>query len=218
MGLSNSERQQRWQERQLVKLTAPVKDIVAKLTGMADQGKLKMIVAALDKHLGVRPEAQPTERPADTANLEVRIRELEDKLAVAQWASDGKMRPKTVAELIAWRRIGEEIKKGEREVAKARKAAKPKTEVPEDEMIETLVEKLRLKEQQLKGYQTRVRKLDYLVRESKTTIFVDGDILRTINAALSPANFPVDSRAYKRAEKAAQRAGHGLCYRHARIS
>jgi hypothetical protein len=135
---------------------------------------------------------------ADTA----RIRELEDKLALARMAT-GKM-PENAAELEANRRMAEAVRKAE---AAARKAAQPKPTVPENETMESLAEKLRQRDQQLKAAQTRIRNLYREVRASKTTLFVDGQTIRTITAALSPSNFPAGSKAFKRAEEAAQLFG-----------
>jgi hypothetical protein len=53
MGLSNLERQQRWQARQLVKLTAPAKEVADKLIGMADQDKLRAVAKLVNAHLGI---------------------------------------------------------------------------------------------------------------------------------------------------------------------
>jgi hypothetical protein len=52
MSLSNSERQQRWQAKHLIKLTAPAAEIAAKLRSMSDQVKLRAVHAALATHLG----------------------------------------------------------------------------------------------------------------------------------------------------------------------
>ncbi len=137
---------------------------------------------------------------ADTA----RIRELEDKLALARIAT-GKI-PEDAAELAANRRMAEAVRKAE---AAARKAAQPKPTVPEDETMESLAEKLRQAQQQLKAARTRIRHLnsENAAWATRTTLVVDDAALRIINAALSPSNFPAGSKAYKRAEEAAQLFG-----------
>jgi hypothetical protein len=57
MGSSNAERQQRWQARNLVKLTASADEIAAKLIAMPDQAKLRRVHELVTAHLGARHDA-----------------------------------------------------------------------------------------------------------------------------------------------------------------
>jgi hypothetical protein len=101
--------------------------------------------------------AEQAAQGVSNAALEARIRELEEQLALARMAT-GKV-PKTVAEMVAQKRVGDEIRAAER--AAAQEARKAKAPAPEpDATVELLSEKLRQTQQQLKGYQTRVRNLN----------------------------------------------------------
>ena len=61
MALSNLERQKRWQERNLVKLTGSAMEIAEQLIGMADQAKLRKVARFVNDHLK-HPDRSPLER------------------------------------------------------------------------------------------------------------------------------------------------------------
>jgi hypothetical protein len=61
MALTNAEKQARWRERNVVKLTDRAQDIAAQLIGMDDQAKLKKIARFINDHLK-HPERDQTER------------------------------------------------------------------------------------------------------------------------------------------------------------
>jgi hypothetical protein len=51
MALTNAEKQARWRERNIVKLTDPANEIAAQLIGMDDQAKLRKIAKFINDHL-----------------------------------------------------------------------------------------------------------------------------------------------------------------------
>jgi hypothetical protein len=83
MGLSNLERQQRWQARQLVKLTASAGEIADKLIRMADQDKLCTVYDWIGTHIIATSELEAHRKDATLQALEAmrarkrRVRELE---------------------------------------------------------------------------------------------------------------------------------------------
>jgi hypothetical protein len=140
-------------------------------------------------------EAKPAAAPTDTAKmakLEARIAELEKLLAMARMASGGKM-PETNAEWGAyWQAMGE-VEEAKRAARKAAKLKAVKVEL--GETIETLSEKLRLRDQQLKGAQTRARKLNAEMRMLATRkgVLMSKALFRQIHKILHPDQAHNDS-------------------------
>jgi uncharacterized coiled-coil DUF342 family protein len=160
---TNAERQARHRAKQAARFTeleAEVKRLRAKLALRA-------------------PEPVTT---ADTAKYEARIAELERKLALVHMAA-GKV-PETVAEMDAMRRIGEEMDAARR--ARAKAARQAKVTVDAAETLETLAEKLRQTQQQLKGAQTRIRNLkaENVTIMRHKTIAISKELLRTIRGKI----------------------------------
>lgn len=192
-----------WKAQQRAKTAKPV---AAKPTdtkppvGSTDDVEVATLRRQLEQANARVAELQVTHN-ADTA----RIRELEDKVAIFRSMTTNKL-PENVAELVAHKRVWDEVRKVE---AAARKAAQPKMVVPEDETIETLAEKLQQREQQLKAARTRIRNLNGELEmwASRTTLVADADVLRAIRAGLAPENFPAGTPSFRRAEKAAQAFG-----------
>lgn len=156
----------------------------------------------------VTKPAEPDTKPAaqhsadaEIAKLAARIRELEDKLALARIGT-GKI-PENVAELVAHRRVWDEVRKAE---AAARKAEKPKAAVAEGETLETLTEKLAQRDQQLKAAQTRVRNLKSELQSSyeRKTIRMSKPLFRQIHKALHPDQAHSDPKEYRRLTGLAQ--------------
>jgi hypothetical protein len=128
---------------------------------------------------------QPDERDREIAALKARVAELERQLALAQMAT-GKV-PKTVAEMMAIKRIADEVKAAERAAAKAARQAKAPP-VDADETLETLTAKLRQRDQQLKSAKTRIRHLidESVALRGRKTIAVSKELLRTMRAKMHP--------------------------------
>jgi hypothetical protein len=142
---------------------------------------------------------------ADTAEidkLKTHIAELERKLTLARMAS-GKM-PESVAEMDAMRRIADEVRAAGRARAKAARLAKAPP-VDAGETLETLAEKLRQREQQLKGAQTRIRNLKEWTTtlRGRKTIPISKELLRTIRAKMHPDSV-TDPKEQKRLTKLSQ--------------
>jgi hypothetical protein len=134
-------------------------------------------------------EKAPTEalknRDRETAALKARIAELEQRLALAQLAS-GKI-PESIAEMVAMKRVSDEVAAAKRTADKAARQAKAPP-VDAGETLETLADKLRQREQQLKGAQTRIRNLkaeNITIRQRKT-IPMSKELLRAMRSALHP--------------------------------
>jgi hypothetical protein len=138
----------------------------------------------------------PTPMLANCAQ-NARIAELERKLALAQLAT-GKV-PQTVAEMVAMKRVGDEVEAAKRAANKAARQAKAPA-VNADETLETLAEKLRQREQQLKGAQTRVRNLNnrLIAATARKTIPMSKALVRYIRSTLHPERRATDPRQYKR--------------------
>jgi len=139
----------------------------------------------------------------ENATLKKRITELEQKLALARMAS-GKT-PESVAEMDAMRRVGEELAAARRARAKAERQAKAPP-VDAGETLETLAEKLRQREQQLKGAQTRIRNLkaENITMRERKTIPISKELLRTIRAKILHPDLVTDPKESKRLTRLSQ--------------
>jgi DNA repair exonuclease SbcCD ATPase subunit len=135
----------------------------------------------------------------ENATLKQRITKLEQKLALAGMAS-GKL-PESVAEMDAMRRVSEELAAAKRARAKAERQAKAPP-VDTGETVETLAEKLRQRDQQLKGAQTRIRNLMQQVRAlaDKHKLPVSNSLYREINYHCHPDRWETP-KAKERAQK-----------------
>ena len=191
-------RQMRQPSPALKPVTKPVTEPVTKPAGH-DHAALVQELAQAKARIAELEKAGAGEN----ARLQARIRELEDKLALAEIAS-GRV-PKTVEELVARRRVAEEIRKAERAAAKAARQAQAPAPEPE-ETIASLSEKLKQAQQQLKGYQTRVRNLNAHNRAvaSGKGIRMSKPLFRQIQKYLHPDKAMSDPKEFKRLNELSQ--------------
>jgi hypothetical protein len=162
----------------------------------------KLVALAHGKPSATKP-AQPDNRDREIDALKIRIAELEQKLTLARMAS-GKL-PESVAEMDAMRRIGDEIQAAKRAANKAARQAKAPP-VDAGETLETLAEKLRQTQQQLKAAQTRIRNLkaeNITIRQRKT-IPISKELLRTIRAKILHPDLVTDPKEQKRLTRLSQ--------------
>jgi hypothetical protein len=103
--------------------------------------------------------------------------------------------------MVARKRVVEEVRAAERAAAKAARQAKaPPPEA--GETMASLAEKLRQREQQLKGAQTRIRNLarQKNALAERKTILMSPTLLRALRAAFHPDRAPTDPKERARLE------------------
>jgi hypothetical protein len=148
-------------------------------------------------------KARNVELEQTLAQAKARIAELERQVALAQMAS-GKV-PKTVAELRAQMQVADEMRKAERAAAKAARPAKAPP-VDAAETLETMAEKLRQKDQQLKAARTRIHNLNVEVDvlKGRKKIPVSKALLRAMRGYMHPDRAPTDPKERRRLEQLSQ--------------
>jgi hypothetical protein len=136
----------------------------------------------------------------DLAQAKAKISELEKQLALARMAR-GKT-PESVEEMVAMRRVADEVRSAERAAARARRHAEAAPPEP-GETMESLAEKLRSKDRQLKAAQTRIRNLqvERIALAQRKTIPMSPDLVRTLRAAIHPDRAPTDPKKRARLEE-----------------
>jgi hypothetical protein len=173
--------------------TAAEKDRMALAATIEENEQLKSHIAELEAARETVPVASNEQlKQAGTADgaalqaeigkRDARIRDLEEKLAMAKLALEqatGNIRLPTPDEYVARQRVIDQIRKAERAAAKAAKTAA--TPVPEGETMQSLAEKLQQALRQLKGERTRNSRI-----QAGKKLYLTPEEERQIRAALSP--------------------------------